>query len=79
MLRAYAGSAPQANSRPRTEARALAAVAEHGTATRAAEALFLSPHTLRHQLKLAYRRLGVHNRADAIRLAREAGILDPGD
>ena len=58
------------------EVRALAAVAEHGTATAAANTLFLSPHTVRHQLKLAYRKLGVRTKADAIRKAREIGVLD---
>lgn len=58
------------------EIRALSAVAEHGTVQAAADALFLSHHTVRQQLKLSYRKLGVHNRADAIRIAHESGRLD---
>lgn len=57
------------------EQRALTAVAEHGSASRAAQALYLSPNTLRSQLKSAYRKLGVHSRDDAIRTASAAGLL----
>lgn len=58
------------------EQRALLAVVEHGTVARAAEASFVSLNTVRSQLKSAYRKLGVHSRGDAIRAAREAGLLE---
>lgn len=59
------------------ETRALAALAEHGTVPAASAALFLSPNTVRKQLKGCYRKLGVNSKADAIRVAREEGLLDP--
>lgn len=57
------------------ERRALVAVARHGSTPRAAESLFLSRHTVRNQLTSAYRRLGAHNFEDALRVARESGLL----
>lgn len=51
------------------------AVSADGTASRAAEALHLSPRTIRYQLKTAYRKLGVHTMADAIRAVTSAGLL----
>lgn len=58
------------------ERRALVAVSRYDSVARAAEASFVSPHTMRSQLKSAYRKLGVHRRDDAIRVARETGLLD---
>lgn len=59
----------------RAETRTLRAVAEHGTAVAAAAALYLSVHTVRGTLKAVYRKLGVRNRADAMRAAAESGLL----
>lgn len=40
-----------------------------------AELLVISPHTVRTHLKLAYRRLGVHSRDEAINLVRREQLL----
>lgn len=39
-----------------------------------ADALFISPNTVRSHTRRLYRRLGVHTRADAVRVARERGL-----
>ncbi len=57
------------------EVRALREVDIAGNAVRAARSLFLSPHTVRDQLKSAYRKLGVSNRQEAIQVAYRVGIL----
>lgn len=59
------------------ERRALLAVVEHGSIAAAAAALFLSPETVKGHIKLVYRKLGVNNRDEAIRVATQARLLDP--
>jgi DNA-binding NarL/FixJ family response regulator len=44
-----------------------------------ATSLGIAPKTVRNRLSKLYRRLGVHSRSAAIRLAEERGLLDPGD
>jgi DNA-binding NarL/FixJ family response regulator len=41
--------------------------------------LGIAPKTVRNRLSKLYRRLGVHSRSAAVRLAEERGMLDPGD
>lgn len=60
-----------------SERRALTAIAAGGTIEAAARALFLSENTVKTQLRAAYRKLGVNRRADALRIASDAGLLDP--
>lgn len=57
------------------ELRALQGIADHQQVAVAARALSVSAHTIRQHLKSVYRKLGVHNRADALRAARTHGIL----
>lgn len=59
------------------ELRTLAAVAEHGTVTAAAKELYISPNTVKTQLKTVYRKLGVSERDEAISMAHRAGLLIP--
>jgi len=44
-----------------------------------ASRLGIAPKTGRNRLSKLYRRLGVHSRSAAVRLAEERGLLDPGD
>jgi DNA-binding NarL/FixJ family response regulator len=44
-----------------------------------ADRLGVAPKTVRNRVSQLYRRLGVHSRAAAVRLAEEQGLLDPGD
>lgn len=58
------------------ERRAFHAVITHGSISKAAAALFLSPETVKGHMKLVYRKLGVNNRLDAERVARNARMLE---
>jgi LuxR family maltose regulon positive regulatory protein len=51
-----------------------AAADEHGT--RALSELFLSPHTIKSQMKSIYRKLGSSTRAQTVTRARELGLLE---
>lgn len=70
------GATRQVRSLTPAEHRALIAVIEQGSVAAGAAALFLSPETVKSYLKQVYRKLGVNNRADAIRVAGEAGLLN---
>jgi LuxR family maltose regulon positive regulatory protein len=50
-------------------------LASHLTSTEIADALFISVNTVRFHIKNIYAKLGVHRRADAIKSAKESGIL----
>lgn len=60
---------------PREEV-VLSALAEHEGIRAMAEALFVSPHTVKTQLQSIYRKLGVSSRQGALAVARESGLLD---
>lgn len=60
------------------EQRAITAIAVHGSVAAAAEALYLSPNTLKSQLRQAYRKLRASGRAEALRVAGDAGLIDEG-
>jgi LuxR family maltose regulon positive regulatory protein len=53
----------------------LRALAEPTTMAEVADALFLSPNTLKTHARRVYRALGASNRADAVDAARRAGLL----
>lgn len=55
----------------------LAALAEHEGVRAIAQALVVSPHTIKSQLQSIYRKLGVTSREAAIAVAQELGLLDP--
>jgi DNA-binding CsgD family transcriptional regulator len=50
-------------------------IAEGATTRRAARALACSPRTIQKHLENAYRRLGVNDRLNAVRVLRAAGVL----
>lgn len=50
---------------------------EHGSIREVAEALVVSPHTVKTQLQAVYRKLGVSSRRAALEAARELGLLEP--
>lgn len=57
------------------ELQVLRLLASHLTSTEIADALFISVNTVRFHIKNIYAKLGVHRRADAIKSAKESGIL----
>jgi DNA-binding NarL/FixJ family response regulator len=54
-------------------------LAEGRSTSEIAEWMQLAPKTVRNRVSTLYRRLGVHSRAAAVRLAEERGLLDPRD
>lgn len=58
------------------EQRAFIAVIEHGSIPAAAAALFLSPETVKGHMKVVYRKLGVNNRNEAIRVATQSRMFE---
>jgi len=59
----------------KSEIRVLGAMMDHGTISDVAEALFLSPQTVKNHLSRSYRKLGVNRKDDAIVVAKEAGYI----
>lgn len=66
------GSVPRLTARERAVARELA---RHAAVAEIAAALTVSPNTVKSQLKGLYRKLGVGNRSDALRVLSAWGIL----
>lgn len=71
------GSRPVVTLTPR-EAVVLAALREHQSVRSIAEALVVSPHTVKSQLQSIYRKLGVSSREAALASAQETGLLSGG-
>jgi LuxR family maltose regulon positive regulatory protein len=61
----------------RRERVVLNGLAEHGSVREIAEALVVSPHTVKAQLQSVYRKLGVSSRRAALSAGREAGLIGP--
>ena len=57
------------------EHRTLIEVVANGSVPAAAKAMYLSPSTVKGYMKNVYRKLGVNDRNEAIRVAGEAGLL----
>jgi LuxR family maltose regulon positive regulatory protein len=71
---------PDRSSTPsltRRERVVLNGLAEHGSVREIAEALVVSPHTVKAQLQSVYRKLGVSSRRAALAAGREAGLIGP--
>jgi two-component system response regulator DesR len=66
-----AGDAPMLTDRERE---ILGLIAEGATNREIAEALFLSPHTVKEHTSTLYRKLGARNRADAVQRAQRLGL-----
>ena len=65
-----------ASSLTGAELRLLPLLATHMPVPEIATELFLSPHTVRAQLKSLYRKLGAYSRSQAVTRSRELGLLD---
>ncbi|MGN6240049.1 MAG: LuxR C-terminal-related transcriptional regulator [Cellulosimicrobium cellulans] len=62
---------------PERQLLVLQALAEGLTGPEIARAFFVSRNTVKTQVREIYRRLGVHDKATAVRRARDLGLLDP--
>src|SRR5699024_2680307 len=58
-----------------SELRVLRAMVDGAPVSLVAQRLFVSVNTIKTQLRNIYRKLGVHNRDDALRRTRELGLL----
>ena len=58
------------------ELRLLPLLSTHLSAPEIAGELFLSPHTIKTQMRSTYRKLGVASRNQAVTRARELGLLE---
>ncbi|MFE9235256.1 LuxR C-terminal-related transcriptional regulator [Cellulosimicrobium funkei] len=62
---------------PERQLLVLQALADGLTGAQIAQAFFVSRNTVKTQVREIYRRLGVHDKASAVRQARDLGLLDP--
>ena len=69
-------SSPGASALTAAELRLLPLLSTHLTASEIAAQLFLSPHTVKAEVKSIYRKLGASSRNQAISRARELGLLE---
>jgi LuxR family maltose regulon positive regulatory protein len=58
------------------ELRLLPLLSTHLTTLEIAAELYLSPHTIKSQIRSVYRKLGVSTRNEAVTRARELGLID---
>jgi LuxR family maltose regulon positive regulatory protein len=72
----HGASVPGASALTTAELRLLPVLTTHLSFPEIAAELFLSPHTIRSQMKSIYRKLGVNSRNQAVTRAREAGLLE---
>jgi LuxR family maltose regulon positive regulatory protein len=63
----------------RAELRVLALLPTHLSLAQIGDELVISRNTVKSQVAAIYRKLDAVNRGDAVRRAREAGLLDPPD
>jgi DNA-binding NarL/FixJ family response regulator len=70
---------PAGQARRERENDLLRLLAEGRSTSEIADLLGIAPKTVRNRISKLYRRLGVHSRSAAVRLAEERGMLDPGD
>jgi LuxR family maltose regulon positive regulatory protein len=69
-------SVPGASALTAAELRLLPLLATHLSVPQIAVDLFLSPHTIKSQMKSIYRKLGSSTRAQTVTRARELGLLE---
>jgi LuxR family maltose regulon positive regulatory protein len=72
----HGASVPGASALTTAELRLLPILTTHLSFPEIAAEVFLSPHTIRSQMKSIYRKLGVNSRNQAVTRAREAGLLE---
>ena len=76
LVRERGRSVPGASAMTAAELRLLPLLSTHLSAAEIADELFLSPHTIKTQIRSTYRKLGVSSRNQAVTRARELGLLE---
>ena len=69
-------SVPGASALTAAELRLLPLLATHLSFPQIAAEMFLSPHTVKSEMKAIYRKLGASSRSQAVTRARELGLLE---
>jgi LuxR family maltose regulon positive regulatory protein len=72
----HGSSVPGASALTAAELRLLPLLSTHLSVPEIAAELFLSPHTIKSQMKSIYRKLDATTRNQAVIRAREQGLLD---
>jgi len=72
----HGDNAPGASALTAAELHLLPLLCTHMTVPEIAADLFLSPHTIKSQMKSIYRKLDVNHRHQAVTRARELGLID---
>jgi len=72
----YGASVPGASALTAAELRLLPLLATHLSFPEIAAELFLSPHTIKSEMRSVYRKLGASTRNQAVTRARELGLLE---
>jgi DNA-binding NarL/FixJ family response regulator len=70
---------PAGRARRERENDLLRLLAEGRSTSEIADRMGIAPKTVRNRVSKLYRRLGVHSRAAAVRMAEERGMLEPTD
>ena len=76
VARERGSSVPGASALTAAELRLLPMLCTHLSFPEIAAELFLSPHTIKAQMKSIYRKLGASTRTQAVTRARELGLLE---
>jgi LuxR family maltose regulon positive regulatory protein len=76
LVRERGSSIPGASALTAAELRLLPLLATHLSVPEIAAELFLSPHTIKSQMKSIYRKLGSSSRTQTVSQARELGLLE---
>ena len=70
-----AAPAPEETPLSTREQEVVALISEGATNSEIASRLYLSPHTIKEHTSAIYRKLGVRNRAEAVRAAQRLGLV----
>jgi LuxR family transcriptional regulator, maltose regulon positive regulatory protein len=76
LAKEHGSSIPGASAMTAAELRLLPMLCTHLSVSEIAAELFLSPHTIKSQMKSIYRKLGASTRNEAVTRSRDLGLLD---
>jgi LuxR family maltose regulon positive regulatory protein len=76
LAKEHGSSVPGSSALTAAELRLLPMLATHLSFPEIAAKMFLSPHTIKSEMKAVYRKLGASSRSQAVTRARELGLLE---